>query len=140
MARRSNRTQECSAREARSRRSHARKFLEVAEIASNERNQDPEYASVAASLTVLAGIAASDAACCKALGERSRSADHHDAESLLRQITPAGPAAAKNLQKLIDLKDAAHYGFIDVTGAELRKALRQARSLIEFADGVLSRG
>lgn len=88
MARGRSRTQSCSAREARSRRSHARKFLEVAEIAASERDQDPEYASVAASLAVLAGIAASDAACCKALSERSRSSDHHYAEELLRQITP----------------------------------------------------
>jgi hypothetical protein len=139
MARPSNRTQPCSVREARNRRSHARKFLEVAEIAATEQDQDPEYASASASLAVLAGIAASDAACCKALGERSRSPDHHDAESLLRQVALGGTAASKNLQKLIHLKDAAHYGFFDVSRAELRQALRQARSLLEFADDVLSR-
>jgi len=125
VARHSGRTQSCSAREARSRRSHGRKFLEVAEIAASE-DQDPEYASAAASLAVLAGIAASDAACCKALRERSRSADHHDAEALLQQIIPGGTAAARQLRKLIDLKDAAHYGFFDVSPAELRKALRQS--------------
>lgn len=140
MARPTNKTQACSAREARSRRGHARRFLEVAEIASSERNEDPEYASVAASLAVLAGIAASDAACCKALGERSRSANHRDAEGLLRQVHPGGANAAKALRGLIDLKDSAHYGFFDVSGPELRKALRQARSLIEFADRVLSGG
>jgi hypothetical protein len=139
MARQGNRTQSCSAREARSRRSHARKFLEVAEIAASEQDHDPEYASAAASLAVLAGIAASDAACCKALGERSRSADHRDAENLLRLVAAGGHAAAKQLRKLIDLKDAAHYGFFDISRAELRKALRQARSLLEFADEVLSR-
>lgn len=139
MVRRSNRTQPCSAREARSRRSHARKFLEVAEIAASELDQDPEYASAAASLAVLAGIAASDAACCKALGERSRSADHHDAEALLRQIAPGGAASARQLRKLIDLKDAAHYGFFDVVPVDLRKALRQARSLLNFTDNVLGR-
>lgn len=138
MARHSHRTQRCSAREARSRRSHARKFLEVAEIASSAQGQDPEYASVAASLAVLAGIAASDAACCKALGERSRSTDHRDAESLLRQVSPGGAVAARNLMRLIDVKDAAHYGFLDVSQPELRKALRQARSLLDFADRTLS--
>jgi hypothetical protein len=140
MTRSKSRTQPCSAREARSRRSHARKFLEVAEIAANERDQDPEYASVAASLAVLAGIAASDAACCKALSERSRSADHHDAEELLREITPGGATAAKQLRKLIDLKDTAHYGFFDVSRAELRQAMRRARSVLEFADNVLGGG
>lgn len=139
MARHSTRTQRCSVREARTRRSHARKFLEVAELASSEQAHDPEYASVAASLAVLAGIAASDAACCKALGERSRSPDHHDAESLLRGISRGGAAATRNLHSLIDLKDAAHYGMFDVSATDLRRALRRARSLLEFADEVLSR-
>lgn len=84
---------------------------------------------VAASLAVLAGIAASDAACCKALGERSRSENHHDAETLLDQIAPCGKQAAKRLRQLLDLKDAAHYGFISVTSAELKRALRQAKGL-----------
>lgn len=77
MARR-GRTQGCSTREARSRRGHARKFLEVAEIAASEQDQ-------------------------------------------------------------IDLKDAAHYGFFDISRPELRKALRQAGSLLRFADDVLGR-
>lgn len=138
MGRRQGRRQPCSARDARTRRSQARKFLEVAEIAADEQAGDPEYASVAASLAVLAGIAAADAACCKALGERSRSQDHHDAEGLLRGIVN-GKAAASHLRDLIDLKDAAHYGFFDVSRPELRKALRRARSLLEFADEVLNR-
>lgn len=53
--------------------------------------------------------------------------DHHDAEELLREITPGGATAAKQLRKLIDLKDTAHYGFFDVSRAELRQAMRRAR-------------
>lgn len=138
MVRQRGRTQTCSAAEARSRRSHARKFLEVAEIAASEGEQDPEYASVSASLAVLAGIAASDAACCKALGERSRSQDHHDAEQILSKVA-GGAAAAKQLRELINLKDAAHYGFFDVSRAELKKALRRAKALLRFADEVQGR-
>ena len=138
MTRHQGRTQSCSARDARTRRSHARKFLEVAEIAADEKDQDPEYASAAASLAVLAGIAAADAACCKALGVRSRSEDHHDAERLLQRLSGGG-IAARHLRDLLDLKDAAHYGFIDVSRPELRKALRRARSLLEFTDEVLDR-
>lgn len=133
-----NRSQDCSAHDARIRRSHARKFLEVAELAADETDQDVEYASVAASLAVLAGIAAADAACCKALGERSRSQDHHEAEKFLRRIA-GGSAAARQLRDLINVKDAAQYGFLDVSRPELRKALRRARALLEFADGVLER-
>lgn len=139
MARRSGHVQPCSARDARNRRSHARKFLEVAEIVADEQETDPEYASAAASLAVLAGIAAADAACCRALGERSRSQDHRDAEGLLRKISPGGAAAAKRLRGLIALKDSAHYGLFDVSRAELTQALRRARALLKFADDVLSR-
>jgi hypothetical protein len=138
MARRGGRTQICSAAEARRRRSHASRFLEVAEIAAGEGEWDPEYTSVAASLAVLAGIAASDAACCKALGERSRSQDHRDAVQLLCRVV-GGSAAARQLDALLALKDAAHYGFFDVSRTELRKALRRANALLRFADDVLSR-
>ncbi len=137
--RQSGRTQPCSWAEARSRLSHARKFLEVAELAASEEGGDPDYASVSASLAVLAGIASSDAACCKALGARSRSQDHHDAEALLRQVSPGGAAASKQLRELITLKDSAHYGFFDVSGRELKRALRRAAALLEFADDVLGR-
>ena len=139
MTRRGGRVQPCSARDARSRRSHARKFLEVAEIVADEQETDPEYASAAASLAVLAGIAASDAACCRALGERSRSQDHRDAEGILGEISPGGGTAAKQFRGLIALKDSAHYGFFDVSRAELAQALRRARALLAFADDVLGR-
>lgn len=66
--RKATRTQACSAAEARSRLDHARKFLEVAElVAGDVHADDAEYSSASAALAVLAGIAATDAACCKAL-------------------------------------------------------------------------
>lgn len=100
---------------------------------------DSDYVSVAAALAVLAGIAASDAACCKALKRRSRSQDHHDAEELLEQITPGGKTAARTLRRLINLKDEAHYGFFDVGGKDVRAAIRQAKELVGFAETVLTR-
>lgn len=132
------RSQRCSPREAKNRLGHAVKFIEVGEIAAGEHDQDPEYASVAVSLAVLAGIAAADAVCCKVLGERSRSQDHHDAEGFLRRV-PAGDKAAKQFQELLALKDEAHYGLFDVSGAELKRALRCARALVEFAEDVFRR-
>jgi hypothetical protein len=94
---------------------------------------------VAASVAILAGIAAADAACCKELGKRSRSDNHHDAELLLEQITPGGKRAASQLRQLIDIKDTAHYGFIDVSAAQLKRSLRQARHLVEFAEEIVRR-
>jgi hypothetical protein len=134
MPRPAGRTQACGRPQATARLAHARKFLDAAELIATDINSDEANASVAASLAVLAGIAASDAACCARLGRRSRSQDHHDAERLLAEIVPAGRDAAKELRRLLDLKDAAQYGVMHVSAAELRSALRRARSLVRFAD------
>jgi hypothetical protein len=77
--------------------------------------------------------------CCQVLGRRSRSENHHDAEVLLEEITPGGKKAANQLRQLIDIKDAAHYGLISVTAAQLKRSLRQAEHLVRFAEEVLRR-
>lgn len=131
------RTQPCTEADAQRRLSHARKFQEVAQLTAGEK--DTDYMSVSAALAVLAGIAASDAACCKALGRRSRGQDHHEAEDLLRQIEPGGNRAATTLRRLVNLKDDAHYGFFDVSGQDLQAAIRQAARLVDFAEAVVGR-
>ena len=90
------RQQRCGRAEARTRLAHAKKFLEVAQLVAGDNVEESH--SVAAALAVLAGIAASDAACCAALGRRSRSQNHHDAEALLSEITPDGRQAAERLR------------------------------------------
>lgn len=117
----------------------ARKFLEVARLVEDAEGDLPSSASVAASLAVLAGIAASDAACFAALGRRSRGQSHHAAETLLKQITPGGTKAAQAFSRLIDLKDTAQYGIINLTPTKLRNALRDATQLVDFAARTLSR-
>jgi hypothetical protein len=139
MAQRRRRIQDCGTVEVRQRLAQARSFLEVAELTADVDDPNLEYGSVAASVAVLAGIAASDAACCQVLGRRSRSDDHHDAEALLVEVTPGGKRAAGQLRKLITLKDAAHYGFISVTAPQLKQSIRQAQQLVEFAETVLRR-
>lgn len=138
MARSAARTQECSERDARTRLGHARKFLEVAELVAGE-GEEMEYSSPAASLAVLAGIAASDAACCKALGRRSRGQDHRQAIELVEQVEPGGKEAGNALRRLLGLKDEAHYGLFDVGGNDLRAVVRQAKALVDFATEVLVR-
>ena len=139
MSRKKGRTQDCTAAQARTRQAHARNFLDVAELTADEQDPDVEYRSVAASLAALAGIAASDAACCYALRRRSRSQNHRDAEDLLKEITPGGQTAANNLRQLLDLKDTAHYGLISVSATELKKVMRQAKHLIDFAEEAIRR-
>ena len=138
MTRSRGRTQECSDKDARARLNHARKFLEVAALVAGE-GTDVEYGSVAASLAVLAGIAASDAACCKALGRRSRGQDHRQAVDLIEQVEPGGKAAGATLRRLVALKDEAHYGLFDISGNDLRAVLRQAKTLVDFAAEVVVR-
>jgi hypothetical protein len=138
MTRPATRTQTCTDQDAKTRLAHARKFLEVAELVAGE-GDDQEYSSAAAALAVLAGIAASDAACCKALGRRSRSQDHRSAIELVEQVEPGGAGAANALRRLLTLKDEAHYGLFDVSGANLKTALRQTMALVDFAAQVLIR-
>lgn len=139
MAQRRKRTQVCGTTQAQQRLAHARSFLEVAELAADVSDPSLEYGSVAASVAVLAGIAAADAACCQELGKRSRSDDHHDAEILLQQIAPGGKQAAGRLRQLIVMKDTAHYGFISVTAPQLKRSLRQAQQLVEIAEKIVRR-
>ncbi len=123
---------------ARTRLDNAQKSLEVAELAAGE-DEIPASRSAAAALAVLSGIASADAACCAALGRRSRGNDHREAAALLRQIVPGGDQAAKALIELLNLKDTAQYGLIPVTRRELTAALRRAKRLIDFAGNVLRR-
>ena len=138
MAPGSTRTQQCSDKDGKTRLSHARRFLEVADLVAGE-GSDAEYSSAAAALAVLAGIAASDAACCKALGRRSRGQDHRQAVELVEQVEPGGEEAGKALRRLLTLKDAAHYGLFDVSGSDLKAVLRQAKVLVDFAAEVVLR-
>jgi hypothetical protein len=131
-------TQQCSEADARTRLGHARRFLDVAELVAGE-GEDIEYASPAAALAVLAGVAASDAACCKALGRRSRGQDHREAAALLEQVAPNGKQAASSLRRLLQLKDEAHYGLFDIGGQDLEIALRNARRMVDFATETVQR-
>lgn len=133
------RTAKCDRSDAQTRLMHAMKFLEVAEMVATDGDAIPASASVAASLAVLAGIAASDAACCVGLGRRSRGRDHREAVALVQQVSPGGVEAAKHLDRLLVIKDTAHYGVIHVSGPELKSALRNAQALVKLAGDRLRR-
>jgi hypothetical protein len=137
VTRSSGRTQPCTAADAQRRLGNARRFLEVAELLADE--EDTDYSSQSASLAVLAGIAAADAACCHALGRRSRGQDHREAARLLAQVTPGGVESARALNRLLDVKDEAQYGFFNVSGQDLKSALRQAHTLLNSAEQTIRR-
>ena len=126
------RIETCGPGQARTRLEQALAFLEVAEMVGTEEDE-LATPGTAAALAVLAGIAASDAVCCVALGQRSRTQDHKGAISLLRQVAPDGQAMARDLERLLAIKDDAHYGLLHVSRQRAASALRQARRLFDTA-------
>lgn len=136
MTRRAAGTQPCDRNHARTRLDNAAKSLDVAELVAAE-HEIPASRSVVAAVAVLSGIASADAACCAALGRRSRGQDHREAAALLHEIVPNGERAANALVDLLNLKDTAQYGLIPISARELTTALRRARTLLDFATQTL---
>lgn len=136
MSRGVGRTQACGRNDAVTRLAQARAFLETAELVADDED-DLATANVVAALAVLAGIAASDAACCSALGERARGQDHQLAARLVAKVSPGGPEMSKQLRRLLDIKDGAHYGMVFVSAQKARAAIRQARNLTEAAEPIV---
>ncbi|MBW0253765.1 hypothetical protein [Cellulomonas sp. PS-H5] len=112
---------------ATARRRIAEKYLEVAELIEAE---DGAAVNVCVGLCVLAGIAAGDAICVAATGERYAGQDHAAAAELLSRVDSR---QGKGLRDLVALKPAAHYGTGLLTDRDRRAALRAAGSLVEEA-------
>ena len=119
----------CSPVEARTRLEQARAFLEVAELVLDESEEGLATPQVAAALAVLSGIAAADAICCLRLGQRSRGQDHRQAVDLLASVRPDGPALAKDLRRLLEMKDHAHYAASMISPARAEQAVGWARRM-----------
>jgi hypothetical protein len=143
MSRPKGRTADCSREDARNRLKQGRAFLAVAELVEGERfgtssdNDSLSLSGVAAALSVLAGVAAADAACCHRLGLRSSGLDHAQAVALVRQVIPHGDELANDLDRLLDLEDSAHYGALGVVDAEARRAVEWARRMLKNTGAVL---
>ena len=130
----------CTPADARARLRKAQSFVSGAELVLElGEGTGLDLPAVAAALSVLAGIAAADAACCSALGERSRGQDHRQAEQLVAAVLPHGPQMAKDLKRLLERKDNAHYGVISTTEKEARDMLGWANRLVGDAQRVLDR-
>jgi hypothetical protein len=91
---------------------------------------DAATPGVAASLAVLAGIAASDAACCARLGIRPRGQSHTEAVALLGSLDRYGADMAKDLQRLLNRKDDSQYGLTFVSAGDARKLLEWAKRMV----------
>lgn len=134
------RTADCTPADARARLMKAESFATGAALVL-EMDDDPDLdlPSVAAALCVLAGIAASDAACCAALGQRARGQTHSEAVALVGTVRPHGTQLARDLKRLLDRKDNAHYGAISISATEAADMLGWARRMVTAAGEVLAR-
>ena len=132
------RTRTCTAADARTRLRQAEAFVPVAELALTDET-NTATPRVAAALAVLAGVAASDSACCARLGRRSRGQDHAEATELLKAATPNGPRMARALRELLVAKDESHYGLTLVSRAKARGMLRRAVTLVDDARSIRER-
>lgn len=131
----STREQTCTRSDALTRLADARSMMVVADLVST----DDTIPGVAGALAVLAGIAASDAACCAVLGHRHRGQNHRDAVKLLKTVEPNGAAMAKDLRRLLSRKDDAHYGLGSLAAGEERKMVEWAHRLLDNAAAALER-
>lgn len=129
MARPKTRTQSCGRSDALTRLTQAEAFILAAELIVDDHS-DAATPGVAASLAVLAGIAASDAACCARLGVRARGQSHTEAVALLGSLDHYGADMAKDLQRLLNRKDASQYGLTFVSAGEASKMLDWAKRLV----------
>ena len=127
-----SRTQPCGRPEARTRLEQAEAFVLAAELVLDDTTALANP-GVAASLAILAGIAASDAACCARLRRRPRGQAHEEAVTLLETVEPDGTEMAKDLKRLLQKKDSASYGVSFFSPGEARDLVGWAKRLIRRA-------
>ena len=114
-------------------------FLQVAElILEQPEDDDLNLNMVAAALSVLAGIAASDAACCSQQGQQVRGQNHALAVQLLKTVAPSGEQMAKDLSRLLDIKDAAHYGKLEMARDKAQSSVGWAKRMTQLARSLMS--
>jgi hypothetical protein len=118
---------------ARTRRSQARAFLDVAELVLDEPATRSET-HVAAALAVLAAIAAADAIRGLRLGHYSRGQDHRHAVDLLATVDLPDRSLPTEFGRILAAKDNAHYSPRLVSASDTRALVIGARALVEASE------
>jgi len=124
------RMQPCTAATAEGRLARAIEFFESAE---DEHRQHPERANAWVTHYILAGIAAADVICCRALGRHAQGDNHVQAVALLRSVQPDGPELSNALGVLLGMKTKAGYGERPVSVEDRARAPRRAKQLVDAA-------
>lgn len=126
----------CTRAEAKNRLTQAEAYLMVAQLCLSD-DSDAATPGVAASLAVLAAIAAGDAACCHRLGRRARGQSHAEAAALVATINPNGKTMSKKFTEVLTSKDESHYGFSLVSRTKAKSIVSKSEGLVSWAAEVL---
>lgn len=127
------RLHDCDEGIARARLRKAEQFLESAETIRDFADDEAEVGDSLVTLCVLAGIAASDVICCKALGYFVQGDDHQQAVAELSKVVPGGKQLGKDLRTLLAMKARAGYAAPSVSAEERKRARRRAEDLVAAA-------
>jgi hypothetical protein len=127
------RLRDCSEATASGRLSKAEQFLEQAATIRDLADDEDKIGDSFVSLCVLAGIAASDVLCCRALGHFVQGEDHQQAVGELSKVRPNGRQLGSDLSVLLQMKSRAGYGALAVSAEDSKRAWRKAESLVEAA-------
>jgi hypothetical protein len=127
------RLHDCDEAIVRGRLRKAEQFLEVAATTRDLADDEAEVGDALVTLCVLAGIAASDVICCKALGHFVQGDDHQQAVAELSKVAPGGKTLGRDLRSLLAMKTRAGYAAPPVSADERKRAWRRAESLVEAA-------
>jgi len=123
----------CTEATANGRLRKAEQFLRNAEKIRELADNESEDGDAFVSLCVLAGIAASDVLCCKALGHFVQGDEHRQAVDELKKVMPDGKRLGADLNVLLQMKARAEYAAPPVSADDRKRAWRKAESLVEAA-------
>jgi hypothetical protein len=119
----------CSAQVRAGRLAKAKQFLAAADLI--EPSEADDIADAYVTMCVHAGIAAADVICCARLGRHHEGDNHVEAVGLLKKAGYSD--AAKRLNVLLGLKSKAGYTHLPSSAADVKRAGRAARDLVEAA-------
>jgi hypothetical protein len=111
----------------------AEQFLEAATTIRDLADDEAAVGDALVTLCVLAGIAASDVICCKALGHFVQGEDHLQAIAELSKVVPDGKRLGNDLRALLQMKTQAGYAAPPVSAEQRKRAWRRAETLVEAA-------
>lgn len=128
-----SRTTPCSPQTRAGRLAKARQFLEASRTVAALADDEADVADAFVTLSVHAGIAASDVLCCARLGVHAVGEKHQEAVALLRQVDPA---LARDLATLLGLKTKVGYSPHATAADDRARADRAASRLVNAAAAV----